>query len=447
MLKIYKMNNSIIKNLVLGYAVFTIIGALLLMAPFSRNVDISFIDALFTATSASCVTGLIVQNTQYDFTFIGQIILAILIQVGGIGYMAFGLFFLMMLRKKLAYKERMFLKESLDYPSMSGIVRFLKMVFITVFLIEIIGAIILLIRFSFDMDTTTALWHGIFHSISAFNNAGFSIFEDNLMRYKTDLTVNLTICLLIILGGVGYFVLLEMYYLKKNRFAYLSMHTKIVLYTTLFLIVFGFLMVLSFEYSNPKTLSELDFFDKLLVTLFLSVNYRTAGFNTIDLSTLSDSTLYFSNMLMLIGGAPGGTAGGIKVTVFFIIVITVWFSLKNETPHIFKRTIPQDVINKSFTILIIGIFYITLSSFIIAENEKLPFINILFEVTSAFATVGLSVGNGGVLSLSALFSDVSKIVVILLMFVGRLGVLIFTLSVIGKNDEKRFKYPEGRVII
>jgi len=432
----------------MSFVSLIVVGAMLLMLPFAHHGHLSFIDAIFTATSAVCVTGLIVKDTALDFTPFGHVIILTLIQIGGLGYMTAVTFFALMRGKKLGQRDRLILKESLNYPGMDGIFRFLKIVFASIIIIEVTGTIILTLRFWSDMPLDNALWFGFFHSISAFNNAGFSLFSTNLMDYRRDLTINITIPLLIILGGLGYLVLLELYNYRRQSLMRLSTHTKIVLWTTGFLILSSMAIILSLEWTNPKSLGSMDVYEKILSAWFAAVNYRTAGFNTIDFSTFNDSDLFFGTIFMVIGGSPGGTAGGIKTTAFALAIIGVWFTLRGEgNPHVFRRSLSLYQINKAYAIIFIASFYILISTVILNESEHLHFVRTLFETCSAFATVGVSTGNGGVLSYSALFSDLGKLNIIFLMLMGRVGVFAFTIVLVGKAIQSRIKYAEGKVII
>lgn len=414
--------------------------------PFAHHGELRFIDALFTATSAVCVTGLIVKDTPVDFSAAGQLVIMVLIQIGGLGYMTAVTFLAVMRRQKIGHRDRLILQESLNYPGLDGLVRFLKIVFGSIFIIEAIGMIVLTLRFWIDMPLEKAAWFGIFHAISAFNNAGFSLFSDNMMGYQADWIINLTIPMLIILGGLGYLVLTELYHYRKREILRLSTHTKIVLIVSAALIVLGMILLLSLEWNNA--FKSLAFEEKLLAAWFASVNYRTAGFNTIDLSTLSDANLFFSTFFMMIGGAPGGTAGGIKITAFALALIGVWYTLRGSThAHIFRRSISPYQINKAYAIIFIASIYVIASSILLSEIERLPFLRTLFETCSAFGTVGLSTGNGGVLSYSALFSDWGKANIILLMFMGRIGVFAFTVVIVGKAVESRIKYAEAKVVL
>ncbi|MDD5202140.1 MAG: TrkH family potassium uptake protein [Sulfurimonas sp.] len=423
-----------------------LVGTFALMMPFSHHGELRFIDAFFTSTSAVCVTGLIVKDTPIDFTSTGQLIIMLLIQIGGLGYMTAVTFLAVMRHKKIGHRDRLILQESLNHPGMDGIVSFLKIVFSSIFIIEVLGIIILTLRFWMDMPIEKALWYGVFHSISAFNNAGFSLFSDNMMGYQGDLIINISIPILIILGGLGYLVLIELYHFKTKEIVRLSTHTKIVLLMTVFLILAGMILLLSLEWNNA--LKDLSLDEKILAAWFASVNYRTAGFNSIDLSTLSDANLFFSTFFMMIGGAPGGTAGGIKVTAFALAMIGLWYTLRGDTHvHIFRRSIAPYQINKAYAIIFIASVYVVASTILLSELESLPFLRILFEACSAFGTVGLSTGNGGSLSYSALFSDWGKANIILLMFMGRIGVFAFTVIIVGKAVQSRIKYAEGKIVL
>jgi trk system potassium uptake protein TrkH len=442
------MHHKSIRIIFLSYLFVIFTGTALLKLPVATTQGLSLVDALFTATSATCVTGLIVKNTQYDFTLTGQIVIAAMIQIGGFGYMSLVTLLALIVGHKLEFQDRMILKENFNYPTAAGVIRFMQKVFLFVLLIESIGAGLLTARFAADFPLDEALWLGIFHSVSAFNNAGFSIFETGLAPYVGDVTVNLVICTLVVLGGLGFFVLIEVWNRYRRPARTLSMHTKIVLIGTAFLIGTGMMMVFSFEWDNPATLARLGWSERLLGTFFTSINYRTSGFNTIDIGGMEDVTLFFSTLYMMIGGAPGSTAGGIKITTAFVLLLAAYASVRNiPEPSIFKRRVTNETTSKALAILIFSSVYIWLSLVIITETESVAFIKILFEVVSAFATVGLSTGNGGVLSASALFSDVNKVVIILLMLMGRVGVLAFTIVLVGKGMQKRIKYPEGSILL
>ena len=441
------MEHKYVRSIFLGYVVIIFFGAIFLSLPICHIGEFKFIDALFTAASATSVTGLIVTSTSENFTFLGEFIILVLIQMGGIGYMSLVIIFFVFIKQKLNIDEKRAMKQSLDLPNLH-VGGFAKRILFFVLFIEFIGAIILTIQFLEKYEFVDALWFGIFHSISAFNNAGFSLFTDGLMGYKSDTISLVTICLLIILGGLGYFVLIEIYENRKfsKRF---TIHTRIMIYGTIILILAGMVLFLSIEWDNPKTFGELSFYDKILNAFFLSVNFRTAGFNSIDLSSLKDSSLFFSTLFMMTGAGQGSTAGGMKITTVAILMITVVYILKqsNQEPSIFKRRIEQKVINKALAIIISSSFFVLFAVLILVETQNFPFIKILFEVVSAFGTVGVSTGNGDILSLSQQFDTFGKSIIIILMIAGRLGVFAFGLILVGKAKTKHFKYPVGKIII
>ncbi|MGD9623610.1 MAG: TrkH family potassium uptake protein [Arcobacter sp.] len=431
----------------LGYVLIIFIGAILLSLPICHIKELKFIDALFTSASATCVTGLIVTSTSENFTFWGEFIILTLIQIGGIGYMSLVIIFFLFVRQKLSIDEKRAMKQSLELPTLH-VGAFTKRILFFVLSIELIGAIILTYQFLDKYSFLDAIWFGIFHSISAFNNAGFSLFTDSLMSYQSDSISLFTISFLVILGGLGYFVLIEIYENRKfsKRF---TIHTRIMLYGTLILIVGGMILFLSIEWNNPKTFGELNLYEKFLNAFFLSINFRTSGFNSIDIASLKESSLFFSTLFMMTGAGQGSTAGGMKITTVAILIITVIYILKesNQQPNIFKRTIEQKVINKALAIIISSSFFVLCAILLLVETQNLPFIKILFEVVSAFGTVGVSTGNGDILSFSAQFDNFGKSLIIVLMIAGRLGVFAFGLILIGKAKTRHFKYPVGRIII
>jgi len=431
----------------MGYVFIILLGAVMLSLPISHIGELRFIDALFTSTSATCVTGLIVTSTSENFTFIGELIILLLIQIGGIGYMSLVIIFFLFVKDHLSFDEKRATKLSLDLPDLH-VGAFSKKILSVVLIVESAGALILTYKFSQNFEFDDALWYGIFHSVSAFNNAGFSLFTDNMIGYKSDTLVLGVISFLVILGGLGYFVVIELH--ENRKFSKrITIHTRIVVIGTIFLILFGMILFLSIEWNNPKTLGEMSVYDKLLNSLFLSVNFRTAGFNSMDLSGLRDSSLFYSTLLMMTGAGQGGTAGGMKITTVAVMIIMVYFILKqtDQEPHIFKRTIDREVINKAAAIIMFSSGFVLFITLLLLETQEQPFIRILFEVVSAFCTVGVSVGDGGILSLSALFSDFGKGVIILGMIAGRLGVFAFGLLLVGNAKKVHFKYPVGRIIV
>jgi trk system potassium uptake protein len=426
-----------------------LLGSLLLMTPFaSTGRAVRFIDALFTMTSAVCDTGLIVLDTPKDFTIFGQLVILAGIQLGGLGYSTLATLLLLAVGRRIGLRQRMMMMEVLSTLSMEGLVRFVKIIVVITLLVEAAGASLLAIRFASDMEPLRAIYLGIFHAVSAFNNAGFSLFSGNLTPYRSDLLVNLTISLLIILGGIGFLVfrdILDNFHGERVRF---STHTKLAVLVTGLLIVGGTAGIWGFEIHNNRTLGGLPPGEQIMVAYFHSVSARTAGFNTVDLSLMSRPALSLLILLMLVGGSPGSTAGGIKTTTFGIIVASIWGTLKGRTDvMMFHRRIPQEIVAKSFILAALAWGLVTGFTMVLSYSESQEFLRILFEVASAAGTVGLSTGNGGVLSFSALFSEFGKCIIIVTMFIGRLGPLALGLFAVRTHKELRYRYAEARVVI
>ena len=433
----------------LSYLTVVFIGAVILMLPMAHVGKLTCIDALFTSTSATCVTGLVVKVTPEAFTFFGQFVIMLLMQIGGVGYMSIVTLFFLFMKKNLNIHEKNMAKESLNYSSNLDIQNFLQKVFLFTLIIESLGALLLTIRFSMHMPLNKAIWQGIFHSVAAFNNAGFSTFRDNLMGYQTDFTVLMTIAFLIILGGLGYLVLVEIHAKATHKRFMLSAHTKITLLGTAILLVSGTLLFLALEWDNKGIFGSMSAYHSVLNSFFLSVNFRTSGFNSLDLSNLSDASLFCSTIYMMIGGGAGSTAGGIKITTVAVLVIATIHTIKisNQQPNVFKRTITQDIINRSSAIILVASFIAITATLVLVETQHSNFMQTLFEVVSAFCTVGVSVGNGDVLSLSEKFSPFGKSIVIMLMLIGRMGIFAFGFLIMGKEKIKHIQYPEGRILL
>jgi len=426
-----------------------LLGTLLLMLPFTTTgPGIRFVDALFTMTSAVCVTGLIVVDTPKDFTLFGQVVILLGIQIGGLGYSATATLLLLAMGRRIGLRDRMMMMEVLNTLSMEGLVRFVKVIIVITFVVEGAGALILSARFAFDMDPLRALYVGVFHSVSAFNNAGFSLFSESMIHYRGDLVVNLTVSTLIVLGGIGFLVfrdVLDNFHGERFRF---STHTKLALLVTGLLILGGTAGIWAFEIQNVKTLAALPFGEQMLAAYFHSVSARTAGFNTIDLGLMATPTLYFLILLMIIGASPGSTGGGIKTTTFGIICASIWGTLKGRADvMMFHRRIPLELVSKSFVLAVLALGLVTGFTMVLSYSESQAFLRIMFEVASAAGTVGLSTGNGSVLSLSALFSDFGKCVIMVTMFLGRLGPLAIGLFAIRTHEELRYRFPEAKVVI
>jgi trk system potassium uptake protein len=433
------------KILVLGFGCLILIGALLLTLPDAtvNGNGLSFLDALFTSTSATCVTGLVVVDTGSTFTTFGQLVILSLIQVGGLGFMTFATFFFFLLGKRISLKERLLLQESLNNISIEGIVRLARRILIFTAAIEMAGAVILSIRFAFDMPIGKAIYYGIFHSISNFNNAGFDLIGEyrSLTPYAEDPAVTLTVCALITLGGIGFIVMNELFEYRETR--RLSIHTKVVLVTSLLLTVGGAILIFLFEYGNGKTLQPLSYTGKILASLFQSVTPRTAGANTLNIPDLTQSTLFLIIFLMFIGASPGSTGGGIKTTTFTTLLAAVWSQIKGKNDVVlFRRRIVIGTILKALTVTVCGLFLVLMITMLltITEHGK-DFIMYLFEATSAFATVGLSMG------LTPDLSPIGRILIIFTMFAGRVGPLTVAYAIAMKRKPDTFRHPKGKIMI
>ena len=433
-----------------GFFGLIVLGTILLLLPFSsaNGYSIGLTDAFFTSVSSVCVTGLIVKDTPNDFSFFGQIVIMVLVQIGGLGYMTSSTIFALILGKKIGLRERLIMKESLNVFSLEGLVRFTKAVIWTTFIIEGIAAVLLALRFSYDVPFLHAIYLGIFHSITAFNNAGFSLFSDNLIQYRGDVSVNIVIMGLIILGGIGFIIFSDIYRYIKGEVVSLSLHTKLTIITTVALILIGTILLFLFEGNNIGTLHGLTIKDKVLASLFHSVSARTAGFNTLDVGQMASDSLFMLIILMVIGASPGSTGGGIKTTTFAIMIVALLSTVRGRQDFTaFGRRLPVDLVAKAFllTTMVSIIIIVSTTILLLVENKSL--IATLFEVASAFGTVGLSVGNGGILSLSAIFSDLGKFFVALTMFAGRLGPLLMSIAIIKGTQTPSYRYPEEKVVI
>lgn len=433
------------KTLVAGFAFIIFIGTLLLTLPVATTdgQGLPLLNALFTATSATCVTGLVVVDTGTTFTVFGQLVILFLIQVGGLGFMTFAIFFSVLLGKRISLKERLLLQEALNNLSIAGIVRLAKRILIFTVVIEFIGAVLLTIRFAFDMPLSKSVYYGIFHAVSNFNNAGFDIMGNfkSLTGYVEDPIVTLVICALITLGGIGFIVMNEVYEYKRIR--RLSLHTKVVLFTSSLLVVVGTLLIFLLEFHNPKTLQPLSAFGKILASLFQAITPRTAGANTLNIPDLHHSTLFIIIILMYIGASPGSTGGGIKTTTFATLLGAVRSQIKGKEDVIFfRKKVAYDTIYKSLTVMLAGLFIVIIAAMLLTITEPgKDFLMILFEATSAFGTVGLSMG------LTPELSPLGKIIIILTMFAGRVGPLTIAFAVTLRRNSDPFSYPKGKIMI
>ncbi|MEO0087550.1 MAG: TrkH family potassium uptake protein [candidate division WOR-3 bacterium] len=433
------------------FLILIIIGSILLYLPFSTTKGISYIDALYTATSAVCVTGLIVKNTETDFTFFGKVVILILIQLGGLGYMTITTILILLFRQKASFRDMFLVKEHTGITSFKNFRHFLLDVARVVFIFEGIGFFLLFFYFYLfqKLPLKPSIFHAVFHSVSAFCNAGFSSFGNNLSNFANHIFVPLVIAFLFISGGLGFIVWSDIYWTHlKRRNSKISLHTKLVLFTTLILILLGTFIIYILEFNN--TLKDFPILNKIIVSFFHSVTPRTAGFNLISVGSFRYATMVIVMLLMFIGASPGGTGGGIKTTTFLVGLLYPFYFLKGTLPErVFKRKLPISTMEKSIAIIILSLILIFISSFFITLIEKnINFIEILFEILSAFGTVGLSCGSkiNNLVSLSYDFSNISKIIIILVMLFGRVGV-INILRLFIKERREHIDFPEEEISV
>lgn len=427
--------------LVIGFAVLILLGSFLLMLPIASNdgSSLSFVDALFTATSAVCVTGLIVVDTGTYFSVFGQMVIIVLIQIGGLGVMTITTLFAVVMGRKIQLRSRLIAQESLNSLKFGGIVKLIKLLVKATLLIEFIGGILLSCCL-YPKYGIEGIFMAFWHSISAFCNAGFDIFGGtNIFMYNQNPLFCLTIAFLIIIGGIGYGVIAEVVF--KHSWREFSLHTKVVLFTTLVLLIIGTIVLFILEYSNKETIGAWDLLHKFLGAFFLSTTSRTAGYTLMDTGMLHEASLFFIIVLMFLGASPGSTAGGIKTTTIAIVFATVSSLIRGkEEVTLFKRRIEYDLIVKALAIFYISAAIVVMATMYLCLTESISFMKILFEVVSAFATVGLSTG------ITSSLTIYGKLVLILMMLIGRVGVLTFlmALAMRSKNKEK-MRYPSERI--
>ena len=425
--------------IVVSFLAVIITGAILLSLPVSsaNGLPTNFLDAYFTSNSATCVTGLVTLDTGVHFSLFGLIVLLILIQIGGLGYLTFSTFLVLVFRRKMFVSEKLMMMEALNIYSAQDVLLVLRRIFRIVFWIEGVGALILFLRFLPEKGVSQAVLYGVFHAVSAFNNAGFSLPPNfaSLTPYATDWVVNLTVTTLIIIGGIGFLVIADILQFKRW-----SLHTKVVLATTLLLLMVGTIGFFILEYNN--TLSPLALRHKVLASYFQAVTPRTAGFNTLDLGKIVPASAIFIMFLMFIGASPGGTGGGIKTTTFALVVLTVRGVLRNcRDTIVFNRRIPPETVRRSFTIVILGLVAIAFPIFFMTVTEKMPLMPLAFEVFSAFGTVGLRMG------ITPFLSPIGKVIIIVTMFIGRVGPLTLLLALALRQKETRIEPPKEGVSI
>ena len=431
-------------TLAISFAVIIVLGAILLNLPVSsqNGKSVGFVNALFTSASATCVTGLTVVNTAAYWSVFGKIVIISLIQIGGLGTMVVFSMLAVILRRRIGLKQRLLIKEQLNSNSLKGLVRLVKYVISVSFFIEFLGALLLSIKFIPIYGITKGILFGIFHSISAFCNAGFDLLGNSLVPYYNDVYLNLVIMGLVIVGGLGFTVYLDVYH--KKKWTKFNLHTKLVLITSAILLLVGIVFFLLIENNNTRTIGNMPFKDKLLVASFQSTIVRTAGFNSIDTSKLTDATIFLLTILMFIGGSPASTAGGIKTTTFGVLLFTSISMLKGERRTVvLKKTVPMSTILKALVIVFMCMLLVVFVAFgvQVVEKDRFEFIDVLFETVSAFATVGITRG------ITPELSSVSKIILTITMFLGRVGPTTLAVGFMRKKKISMLKYSEANIIV
>ncbi|MEB3209728.1 MAG: TrkH family potassium uptake protein, partial [Leptolyngbyaceae bacterium] len=437
---------TVSRTICLGFLVLITIGTLLLWLPFSTATGEwnTFVTSLFTATSAVCVTGLIVVDTGSYYSGFGNVVILLLIQVGGLGYMTATTFLLILLGRRFGLKEKLAIQKSLDLRGLSSTVQLVRSIIALTLVFELFGIITLFPVFRADYGVWQGLGLAIFHSISAFNNAGFSLFSDSLTQYATSVPVNIIIPALILLGGLGYQVIMELYLWIRDRLSgkatrrRFSLNFKIAISTSAILLVIGTLVLLATEYRNVSVFGDFSPRERLLIAWFHSVMPRTAGFNSVDYGAFTTTGLLMTIALMFIGANPGSTGGGIKTTTFRILFSSTKAVLENKEDVLcYQRQIPNLLILKAVGVVFAsGLTVISVTSLLAIGNPEIEFMDLLFEAVSAFATVGLSTG------ITAQLTLFSKLIIILTMYIGRVGVLLLISAFLGESKPSVIHYPE-----
>ncbi len=434
------------RRIILGFLGIILIGACLLMLPFATKSGESttFLNALFTSVSATCVTGLVAYDTFTHWTFFGQLILLFEIQIGGLGFITITSYLMLILHKKIGVSQRALIQDSLSTLQFKGSVKLVRRIILGTLLFEGIGALILTIHWIPEMGFLQALWFGIFHSISSFCNAGFDLMGyyepfSSLTRFFADPIVILTLSVLIIVGGLG-FVVWQDLYVNRLHYRKYTLQTKMVLSTTAVLLAGS--TVLFWLMEDARLFAGMSGLEEFLAAFFSAVTPRTAGFNSVDTASLSNGSLFLTIILMFIGGSPGSTAGGIKTITLLILLLHLKAYLFSEKDaYVFKRRISKDAVNKAVTVFMINLLLAITGMLIILSIQNLSFSDVMFEVFSAIGTAGMSTG------VTRSLCTVSRIVIMILMFSGRMGSLTFAMSLTETVKAKKIRYPEGNVPI
>lgn len=422
------------------------VGTTLLALPLAHapGTRVGVLDALFTATSAVCVTGLIVVDTGTDFSRFGQVVIMVLFQLGGLGLLTLGTILTLATGRRVGYGERVRVQAQVNAFDVGSVLALIQSIVVLVVAIEAVGAILLFFRFVGLRGVGDGIFYAMFHSISAFNNAGFALYAGSLTGFVTDPLVSLTVIVLIVVGGLGFVVIVNLIgRYRGERTVRLTLHTKMALSITGFLIAAATVVIIVLEWSNPATIGELSLPGKLLASTFQAVTPRTAGFNTLDYAAMNPSTVLFSTLLMFIGGNPGSTAGGIKTLTFYVMAISLWSVVRQREDYIvFGRTIASSTVVRAGVVAFGGVMLCGAALTLLVITEPgMPMMPLLFETISAFGTVGLSLG------ITADLSPLGKVVIILLMYLGRIGFMTFALALVTEHPSREIRYPAEDVVI
>lgn len=446
-----KINLSPVQILSIGFALVIFTGAMLLMLPISsiNGTWTSFIDCLFTSTSAVCVTGLVTVDTGSYWSYFGKTVILMLIQIGGLGFMSFATLFALLLGKKITLRERLVMQEAMNSFNLQGLVKMAKYILIFTFSVEGIGALLMSTQFVPKYGLAKGIYYSVFHSVSAFCNAGFDLFGEttnkfiSLVNWQGNPVIALTIMALIVVGGLGFSVWADIYNYKNIKS--LSLHSKIVILITAVLIFSGAILMYSIEYNNPTTLGGMSFIDKIINSLFASITPRTAGFNTIPTADMAPASRFLTIILMFIGGSPGSTAGGIKTATFGIIILSIVCTIRGkEDTEIFKKRISKDIVARAFVVVNIAVALVIGLTMVLTITERkmgfsLEFL--LYEAASSFATVGLSLG------VTPYLSNIGKILIMIAMYCGRVGPMTIVLSLAKNKSTSSIRYPEDKILV
>lgn len=429
---------------VLSFGAVILLGTLLLLLPVSTASEVSpgLVDALFTATSAVCVTGLVVENTATFWSTAGKVVIIALIQIGGLGLMTFSTAHALVVGRRIGLRERLIIQEQTGQWRLAGVVSLIKRIILVTLGFELVGTLLLALAFwmTRGLGGIQAVWNGLFHAVSAFCNAGFDILGNSLMDYPSNSLVTLTIGFLIIFGGLGFHVIVDVI-VHRCKWSDLSLHSKLAIKVTAALIVIGTVAVFAMELGNPGTLGPLDSGGKLLASWFQAVSPRTAGFNSVAVEKLLPSTVLVTIALMFIGASPGSTGGGVKTTTFAVAVKSVVATIRGEEDvNIGNRRVSRDIVSKAFAILMLAVLLVLAGTLILTWTESKPFIDLLFEVVSAFGTVGLTRG------ITPSLSVAGRLVIASIMFVGRVGPVSLALALTGQGSKVgSIRYPEEKI--